>query len=120
MRLYVALLLGALIGLAGVVLGMWWAPFVVGIAVGAAYPRAPIAITAGAGIGLLAWSVPLAAADGRYGIGPTAESLATIMGFGQQALIPVVLTLAVGTLLGAGGAWLACAGRRLVDGFVTG
>ena len=120
MRLYVALLLAALIGLGGVVLGLWWAPFVVGIAVGAAYPRARIAIPAGTAIGLLAWSIPLAAADGRYGLGPTAQSLAAIMGFGHQALIPAVLTVAVGTLLGAAGAWLAYAGRRLVDGFVTG
>ena len=120
MRLYVALLLTALIGLAGVVLGLWWAPFVIGIAVGAGYSRARIAIPAGALIGLLAWSIPLAAANGRYGLGPTAQSLAAIMGFGHQALIPVVLTVAVGTLLGAAGAWLACSGRRLVDGFVTG
>jgi hypothetical protein len=42
------------------------------------------------------------------------------MGFGRQALAPVVLTVLVGTLLGMTGAWLASAARRLVDGFVTG
>jgi hypothetical protein len=120
MRLYIGLLLAAMIGLAGVLLGLWWTPFVVGVAVGAAYPRARIAIPAGAAIGLLAWLTPLAAAHGRYGLGPTAQSLAAIMGFGHQAVVPVVLTLVVGTLLGLAGAWLGLGGRRLVDGFVTG
>ena len=120
MRLYVTVLLAGLVALVGGLLGLWWAPFVVGVAVGAGHPRARIAIPAGAAIGLLAWLVPLAMAHGRYGLGPTAQSLAAIMGFDHQAAVPVVLTLLVGTLLGLAGAWLASAARRLVDGFVTG
>lgn len=113
MRLYGSLLLGALVALAGVLLGLWWAPFVVGVALGVVVPRARIALPAGAGIGLIAWLVPLAVAQERYGIGPTARSLAAIMGFDHQAAVPVVLTLLVGTLLGLTGAWLASAIRSL-------
>lgn len=120
MRLYAGLLLAMLIGLAGMVLGLWWAPFIAAAAVGAIYPRGRTAIPSGAAIGLLAWLIPLAAAHGRYGLGPTAQSLAAIMGFGHQAVVPVVLTLMVGTLLGVTGAWLGVAGRRLLDGFAAG
>jgi hypothetical protein len=119
-RLYATVLLAVLVGLAGVLLGLWWAPFVVGIAMGALYTRAWVAIPAGAAAGLLAWLIPLVVAHYRYGLGPTAQTLSAIMGFGHQAPIPIVLTLLVGTLLGVTGAWLASAARRLVDGFVTG
>jgi hypothetical protein len=112
-RLYGALLLGALVALAGVLLGLWWTPFVVGLALGAVITRARIALPAGAATGLLAWLVPLAVAHERYGIGPAAGSLAAIMGFDHQAVVPVVLTLLVGTLLGLSGAWLASAIRSL-------
>jgi hypothetical protein len=112
-RLYGTLLLGALVALVGVLLGLWWAPFVVGLALGAIVPRARIALPTGAATGLVAWLVPLAVAHERYGVGPTAGSLAAIMGFDHQAAVPVVLTLLVGTLLGLTGAWLASAIRSL-------
>jgi hypothetical protein len=111
--LYGTLLLGALAALAGVLLGLWWTPFVVGLALGVVLPRARIALPTGAAIGLVAWLVPLAVAHERYGVGPTASSLAAIMGFDHQAAVPVVLTLLVGTLLGLTGAWLASAIRSL-------
>jgi hypothetical protein len=111
--LYGTLLLGALAALAGVLLGLWWTPFVVGLALGVVVPRARIALPTGAAIGLVAWLVPLAVAHERYGVGPTASSLAAIMGFDHQAAVPVVLTLLVGTLLGLTGAWLASAIRSL-------
>ncbi len=113
MRLYVGLLLAALVALGGVLLGLWWAPFVVGLAVGAVTQRARIAVPAGAAIGLVGWLVPLAAAHERYGLGPTANSLAAIMNLDHQAVFPIALTLLVGTLLGLTGAWLASAGRGL-------
>jgi hypothetical protein len=112
-RLYGSVLLATLLALAGVLLGVWWAPFVVGLALGAVVRRARVAIPAGAAIGLLAWLIPLAVTHERYGLGPTAQSLAAIMGFDHQAGVPVVLTLLVGTLLGLTGAWLACAIRSL-------
>ena len=114
MRLYVAILLAILAALACVLLGLWWAPFVVGLALGAAHPRARIALPAGAATGLLAWLVPLAAAHSRYGLERTARSLAAIMGFGHQALLPTILTLLVGALLGLAGAWLGSAVRFVV------
>ena len=113
MRLFTELLLGTVVALAGVLLGLWWAPFIVGAAVGAIEPRARTALAAGAGVGLLAWLIPLAVAHQRYGLGPTARSLAAIMGFDHQAAVPVILTLLVGTLLGLTGAWLAGAIRSL-------
>ena len=95
-------------------LGFWWVPFPVGLALGAVNLRARSAVPIGAGIGLLAWAIPLLVAHGRYGLGPTAQALAAIMGFGHQGLVPVVLTLLVGTLLGVSGAWLGSAARQVV------
>jgi len=114
MRRYVAVLLAALLALAGVLLGLWWAPFVVGVALGALDRSARVAAPAGAATGLLAWAVPLAMIHVGYGLGPTAGSLAAIMGFGRQGLLPVILTLLVGALLGASGAWLGSAARAVV------
>lgn len=113
MRLYVTLLIAALVSLACVLLGLWWAPFALGVITGAVVGRARVAIPAGAVVGLLSWLVPLTAAHGRYGLGPTASALAAIMGFDHQQVVPVVLTLAVGTLLGLTGAWLGSAARGL-------
>ncbi len=119
MRLFGELLLGGLVALAGGLLGLWWAPFIVGLALGAIQPRARIALAGGAGAGLLAWLIPLAVAHERYGLGPTARSLAAIMGFDHQAAVPVILTLLVGALLGITGAWLAGAIRSLTTSQVS-
>jgi hypothetical protein len=113
-RLYAGLLLALLAALAGVLLGLWWAPFPVALALGAAIGKARVAIPAGGLIGLLAWFLPLAAAHERYGLGPTATGLAAIMGFDHLLLLPVVLTVLVGTLLGLTGAWTGQAARQLV------
>jgi hypothetical protein len=117
LRLYGGILLAASLAVAGVLFGLWWAPFVVALALGAAVHRARITIPAGAASGLLAWLIPLAAAHVQYGLSATSNSLAAIMGFTHQAAVPVVLTLVVGTLLGLTGAWLGAAGRGLVASF---
>jgi hypothetical protein len=109
MRLYIKVLGAFLAALLGVIWGLWWAPFVVGLAFGAEERRARVAVPAGAGIGLLSWAVPLAVAQVRYELGPTATSLAAIMGFGHAGAVPVILTLLVGALLGLTGAWLGSA-----------
>jgi hypothetical protein len=114
MRTLAALILGLVISVAGVLVGAWWAPFTVGIAFGIAEPRARFAIPGGALIGLAGWALPLAAAQVRFGLGPTAQSLAAIMGFGHQSAIPIALTCVVGLLLGLAGAWLGSAARSLV------
>jgi len=119
-RLYIAILLGGLLALAGVLLGFWWAPFPVGLALGALNLRARFAVPTGAGMGLLAWAIPLLVAHGRFGLGPTAQAMAAIMGFGHQGLVPIVLTLVVGTLLGAAGAWLGTASRAALTSARTG
>lgn len=113
MRLYVKILGAFLAALLGVIWGGWWAPFVVGLALGAEQRRARVAVPAGAGIGLLSWAVPLAVGQVRYELGPTATSLAAIMGFGHAGVVPVILTLVVGTLLGLTGAWLGSAVRAV-------
>lgn len=114
MRTLGILLLGVVLALAGVLIGVWWWPFVIALGVGVAVPRAQIAVPLGATVGLLSWLVPLAGEHQRYGLGPTASSLAAIMGFGHQGLVPVVITLVVATLLGLSAAWLATAIRGLV------
>ena len=114
MRSLVALVGGAAVSVVAVMLGIWWAPFVVGISIGIADRRARIAVAIGAAAGLLGWALPLAADQLLYGLGSTASSLAAIMGFGHQSAIPVALTCLVGLVLGLSGAWLGSAGRSLV------
>jgi hypothetical protein len=112
-RTYLIVLAGLIIALAGVLLGAWWAPFTIGVAFGLTVPRARVAVPVGAACGLVAWLLPLGAQEFRYGLGPSAQSLAAIMGFGHAGAMPVILTLLVGTLLGLAGAWLAGAGRQV-------
>jgi hypothetical protein len=114
MRTALLVLTAFVIGLGGVLLGYWWAPFVAGAFVGLVARRGRLAIPLGAVTGFVAWLVPLAAIQVRYGIGPTAGSLAAIMGFDHKSTLPVVLTLLVGTLLGLTGAWLASAARGIL------
>jgi hypothetical protein len=113
-RITAVLLTGIIIALVGVLLGAWWTPFVVGLALGLVVRRPIVAIPLGAVSGFFSWMLPLAGQEVRYGLGPTSLSLAEIMGFGHAGSLPVILTLAVGTLLGLTGAWLACAARMLV------
>jgi len=117
MRTLVALLAGLVIAVTGVLLGAWWAPFAAGIAFGVVERRARFAVPGGALIGLAAWALPLAAVQVRFGLGPTARSLATIMGFGHQSAIPLALTMATGLLLGLTGAWLGSAARSVVASY---
>ena len=114
MRAYATVLLAGLLALTGVLFGFWWTPFLVGLAVGAVLPQARGAIPASGAIGLVSWLVPLAATHARYGLGPTATSLAAIMGFDHLLLVPVALTLMVGALLGLAGGWLGSASRQLM------
>jgi len=103
-----------LVGLAGVLLGAWWAPFVAGAFIALMVGRARMAIPLGGLTGLASWLLPLVAIQVRYGLNPTAESLAAIMGFSRDGAIPIALSLIVGGLLGLVGAWLASAARTVV------
>jgi hypothetical protein len=112
-RFVTVLVAAAAIGLMGVLLGAWWAPFPVAVAAGILLPKARWALLAGAVAGLAAWGIPLEGAQLQFGLGPTARSFAAIMGFNGAATIPVALTLLVGLLLGFSGSWLGSAGRTI-------
>jgi hypothetical protein len=109
-----ALILGLIVSVGGMLVGAWWVPFTVGVVIGLAERRARFAIPAGGTIGFVAWALPLSAEHLRFGLGPSADSLAAIMGFTGQPAVPVILTCLVGLLLGMTGAWLASAAVRLV------
>jgi hypothetical protein len=111
--LVVIVIAGAAIAFAGVLIGVWWLTFPAGMLVGAALPRARVAIPAGGLAGLLGWAVPLAIGQIRIGLGPAASSLAAAMGFTNMVAVPVILTCLVGFLLGLTGAWFASAARGL-------
>lgn len=100
--------------LAGLEFGAWWLTFVAGVVIGALIGRARVAIPAGALAGLVSWGFGLAVLQVYFGVGPSARSLAAIMGFAGQPAIPLVLTCLVGLLLGLTGAWLASALRGLL------
>jgi hypothetical protein len=106
--------IGTAVAAVAVMVGVWWAPFVVGIGIGVAYPRARVALPVGAAAGFLAWGLLLVADQILYGVGPAAEGLGAIMGFGRQAAVPVLLTCVVGLLLGLTGGWFGSAGRSLM------
>jgi hypothetical protein len=112
--LLVALVGGTAIALGGVLIGAWWLAFPAGMIIGITVSPARLAVPAGAIAGLLGWSVPLVLIQVRDGLGPSATSLAAIMGFTGQPAIPLILTCLVGLLLGLTGAWLASALRGLL------
>ncbi len=114
MRTFVVAVVGLIVALAGVMLGAWWAPFLVGVACGLAVPRVRVGVPVGAACGLVAGLLPLGMLEVRYGLAPSADALAAIMGFGHAGTVPVVLTLLVGVLLGVSGAWLVGAARLLL------
>lgn len=104
-----------IVAVAGVLLGAWWTPFLVGVALGLSLDRARWAVPWAAACGLLAWLLPLLGVQVRYGLAPTAGAFGAILGFDHQGALPVILTLVVGTLLGLCGAWLATAARLLIS-----
>ena len=112
-RLIVAVA-GGLLMLASVPLGLWSLTFVGAAAIGASVFRARIAIASGALLGLIAWALPLQGIQLQYGLIPTANALAAIMGVKGAALVPIALTVVTGGLLGLCGAWLGAAARGVV------
>ena len=107
-------LIGVAISLAGLLFGAWWLTFVAGLLLGAVIGRGRVATPAGALAGVAAWGIGLAILQVYFGLGPSARSLAAIMGFTGQTAIPLVLTCVVGLLLGLTGAWLASAVRGML------
>ena len=115
-RTLVLVLVLGVINCVGVVFGAWYVPFLSGIFAGQVLAPARKAIAAGAVAGLMAWGLPLAWVQWRYGLGPAAESLAAIMGFGHTGAVPVILTCVVGLLIGLTGAWTMTAVRSVARG----
>ena len=113
-RVVAVLIVTVAIGLGGVYLGAWWAPFVAGVLLGVAFKRARWAVVTGSLTGLISWSVPLIALQLQFGLKQTSLSLAAIIGFDGAATIPLGLTVVVGLLLGLTGAWLGSAVRALL------
>ncbi len=114
--LWVTAWVGLLVALYGGLFGPWWLTFVGAVVIGAVMPRARTATIAGALIGLLGWATPLETIQSRYGLAPTANALAAMMGANGAAVIPIALTVIVGVLLGLTGAWLGAAVRGVVIG----
>jgi hypothetical protein len=108
------LLVAAAVGLLGVYLGLWWAPFPLGVATGVILTRARWALLAGGLSGLVAWTVPLIAEQVLHGLKETSLSLAAMMGFDGAATVPFALTLLVGLLLGLTGAWFGAAVKAVL------
>jgi hypothetical protein len=110
-RFTIVVIGAAAFSLMGVLLGAWWAPLIGGLAAGLFIPKAGWAVLAGALAGLVSWAVPLEYAHLQYGLEATSLSLAAIMGFNGAALVPIVLTLLTGTLLGFCTAWFGSVAR---------
>jgi hypothetical protein len=107
-------LVGAVVSVAAMYVGAWWMAFLAGLAIGVIGPRARFGIPLGALVGLGAWTAPLLVAHTQYGLGSTATAIAAIMGLTGAGDLPVALTVLVGTLLGASGAWLGSASTALI------
>ena len=116
--LAIALIAVSVIGAIGLFVGAWWIVFVIGLAVGIVLP-ARGAIIFSALFGLAVYVEPLLRDHLIYGLGPTATSLAAIMGYPHQPAIPIVLTCALGLLLGLAGAWLGSASRAFFQPAIT-
>jgi hypothetical protein len=106
----VAVAAGVSITWVGLAEGAWWLAFPVGLVIGGVLAGARDGVVAGALAGALGWLLPLEIEQTRFGLGPTAAALAAILGVPPtQGFVPVVLTGAVGLLLGVTGAWLSSA-----------
>jgi hypothetical protein len=104
---------GATVIVAGLVLGLWWAGAVVGLAIGW-WLRGREVLAAAALAGLLGWGLPLVA-DALVGqpVGRTAHVIGVILGV-PSAAVGIAATLVVAALLCLVGAWFSSAVRALV------
>jgi hypothetical protein len=97
----------------GAALGLWFLPFVVGIAAGAAPWRAPpaaglVVLAVAVGWGAALWWPALSGAPA----GATARVIAALAGLPPHAAVGVAATLLIGILPGLAAVWLARAVTR--------
>jgi hypothetical protein len=115
MRPAIAAVGGAMLIVAGLLLGLWWAGVLAGLALGWWLRGREVAATA-AVAGLLGWGLPLLA-DAMVGqpVGRTAHVLGVIIGV-PSAAVGVGVTLLVSMLFCLVGAWFSSALRGLAGG----
>jgi hypothetical protein len=102
------LLMVLLACLSGAYLGLWFVPFVLGVATGVFAPRsrgAVLNVTAGAVAG---WAIALwIMALNSLPVGATARSIAALAGLPPYAAVAVTVTLLLAALQALAGSWLA-------------
>jgi hypothetical protein len=111
--LLVAMIATALVA-AGAALGLWFMPFVLGVATGPAMRRGrwrlrvivpAVAVMAAGGWAL---ALPIAALRG-VPVGATARTIADVAGLPAVAALVIAITLAVSVTQALAGLWLGCA-----------
>ena len=89
--------------------GWWWVALVLGLVVGLMVRRRLACWCVGLGSGLLGWGLPLAWMSISSPVARASTDLSSLMGYSFSAMA-VLVTLVVGSALGACGTWL---GRAL-------
>jgi hypothetical protein len=100
---------------AGAAAGLWFVPFLLGLAGGVAARRARLraVLPAVAGAAVVGWAVPLAwQAAGGEPVGATAAAVGALAGLPPSAALILGITLLVPAIQAATGVWLARAVAR--------
>ena len=106
-RLTVFVVVAAVVG-ATAALGLWFVPFVAGVAAGLLSLRRPGIVPAAALGAIAGWALPLWILALRgLPAGATARAIAALAGIPPYAAVAVVVTLLLAALQALAGAWLA-------------
>lgn len=90
------------------VAGLWFVPFVAGVAVGLLSLRRPKAVPAAVAGSVAGWALPLWILALRgLPAGATARAIAALAGIPPYAAVTVIVTLLLAALQTLAGAWLA-------------
>ena len=110
-----AALVGIVLIAGAAVLGLWFMPFLIGLATGVAmrwgWWRLRVTVPAVLIMTCAGWGLALGIlAAGGQAIGPTAQTIASVSGFPGAAALAIAVTLGVSAVQGLAGLWL---GRAL-------
>ncbi len=98
----------ALVVAATAAVGLWFVPFVAGVAAGLLSLRQPRVVAAAVAGAVAGWALPLWILALRgLPAGATARAIAALAGIPPYAAVAVVVTLLLAALQALGGAWLA-------------